>query len=137
MSYRIDARPGDKAVFDGRIITVLESLLTHADPGDGLVDKGQPIVCGCLVGVAGQSALKATDYVPVDTEGVYYLAVSAGKTVAVGQNLFITSAGLITDIPSATSRSFGYALQEIIAESPVIKVIPVKVHFEAGVNNGE
>jgi len=133
MPYKTDATAGDEAssTYEGRHIYVLESLLTHVDPGDGLVDKGQPVVCTDLVGVALNSAQVATDYIAIDTEGIWYLSVVGAGTVAVGQHLFITNAAIVTDANLGTSRNFGYALGAIA--SPGTAVIAVKVHFEAPV----
>ena len=131
MPYKMTASAGEEAssTYEGRHISILESLLTHVDPGDGLVNKGQPVVCTSLVGVALNSALAATDYIAIDTEGIWYLSVEAANAVAVGQHLFITNGGVVTDANLATSRNFGYALQAIDASGT--KVIAVKVHFEA------
>jgi len=136
MPYETGKTAGDEcsSTYEGRHITLLESSLTHVNPGDELVDKGQPIVCGCIVGVAFKSALAATDYIAIDTEGIWYLEVDSadGDAVAVGDPLFITNGGVVTKVNLATSRNFGYALGAIAGATPFVPaVIAVKVHFEA------
>ena len=44
------------STYEGRHIYVQEVLLVHADPGDGLVDKGQPVAFFEGVGIALKSA---------------------------------------------------------------------------------
>ncbi|KKL77654.1 hypothetical protein LCGC14_2032760, partial [marine sediment metagenome] len=62
---------------EGRHLKILESELTHYTGGDGFVDKGDPVVTasGVIVGVAFNSAAAATDYVAIDTEGIWNLSV--------------------------------------------------------------
>lgn len=131
--YAVRTGAGEQisSTFEGRHVMVLESLLTHVNPGDALVDKGQPILCTDLVGVALQSAKANTDKIPIDTEGIWYLSVVGAGAIAVGQHLFITAAGLITAVNLAASRHFGYALQST-SEAGTI-VIAVKVHWSAPV----
>lgn len=136
MPYKINASAGDEcsSTYEGRYITILESLLTHADPGDGLVDKGQPVLCKDVVGVAMNSALANTDYITIDTEGIWYLSVTATTAdIVVGEHLFITNAGLIGNVNAATSRNFGFALMGVTPHAPTTAVIAVKVHAEAPV----
>ena len=137
MPYRTgvtaDAGSEISSTYEGRHVQILESLLTHADPGDALVDKGQPVLVTDLVGVALQSADVNTQYIPIDTEGIWYLSVTAqAATITVGQHLFITNAGLITSANATTSRNFGFALQGIAyVNAPVTAIIAVKVHSES------
>ena len=115
------------STFEGRHIYVQESLLTHVDNGDGLVDKGQPVAFWEGVGVALKSATSASENIPIDTEGVWRLSVVATVSVAVGQSLYITTSGVVTDDPSNAQAVIGYALQQIT--SPGTAIIAVKVHW--------
>lgn len=134
MAYETGRTSGDEgsSTYEGRHITLAESLLVHVNPGDGLVNKGQPVVCGSIVGVALKSAVANTDLIPIDTEGIWYLSVTAAAAdIAVGTPLFITSGGVVTDANLATSRNFGYALGVVSPHAPTTAVIAVKIHFEA------
>jgi len=69
------------STLEGRHLTFLESELFHPYHSDGFVDKGEPVVMqtstGYVVGVAFTSATAATDYITVDTEGIFALTVYA------------------------------------------------------------
>ena len=97
----------------GRFFTLLESTLIHADPGDTLIDKGQPCyVSGgtALKGVAQTSAAAATDYLSIDTRGIYALSVVADNgAITIGDQLYIGTDGLV-DNTSGSSFAFGIAL---------------------------
>jgi len=124
------------STYEGRHLTFSESQLGHVNPGDGLVDKGQPVLVGNnIVGVAFLSALAATDLIPIDTEGIWQLSVIAtdqngDSDVAVGDELFIskTAFTLSKNYDKAAGVRFGYALYPITGG--VTDVIPVKVHFD-------
>jgi predicted RecA/RadA family phage recombinase len=112
---------------EGRHIYVQEVVLVHADPGDGLVDKGQPVAFFEGVGIALKSATSTSENVPIDTEGIWRVSVVATAAVAVGQSLFINTSGVVTDSPENGQAVFGYALQQI-AEAGTF-IIAVKVHW--------
>jgi len=135
--YATDATAGDEcsSTIEGRHVTLLESDLVHPSHSDGFVNKGDPVVATDLVGVALKSAAAATNLIPIDTEGIWYLSVTAqAASITIGQHLFITNAGLITSANAATSRNFGFALQAITyAQAPTTAVIAVKVHSESPV----
>ncbi|MCK4245598.1 MAG: DUF2190 family protein [Candidatus Omnitrophica bacterium] len=120
------------STFEGRHVSVLESDLVHVNPGDGLVDKGQPVSFGvgwegAAVGTALQSANAATDIISVDTEGIWRHEVVAGWDVIVGQIIFITSAGVLVDWPpDEFCHIFGYALEPMLAGTDIIAI---KVHW--------
>jgi predicted RecA/RadA family phage recombinase len=117
------------STFGGRHVLVQEVLLVHADPGDGLVDKGQPVAFWEGVGIALKSASSTSENIPIDTEGIWRVEVVATAAVAVGQSLFINTSGVVTDDPTNAQAVFGYALQQI-AEAGTY-VITVKVHWMA------
>jgi hypothetical protein len=135
--------PGDageevSSTYEGRHLTFNESQLVHPVHTDGLVDKGDPILVGEIVGVAFMSAVLTTDLIPVDTEGIWQLSVVAtnedgNSAVAVGDALYInrTTAIISKDKSPATQALFGYALYPIT--SGETDVIPVKVHFDPSI----
>lgn len=117
---------------EGRYVSIAENLLTHpAHPLDGLVDKGDPVVCNTqnLVGVAMGSAVYSDDFVVIDTEGIWWLMVEAGKQgmgdIHVGAMLFIdATTGVVSDDFMATP--FGHALGPV--DGGHTTLIAVKVH---------
>jgi hypothetical protein len=119
---------------EGRYVKVLESnILGHPAHGDGLVDKGDPVALFDSVGVAMGSATAATDIITIDTEGIWRLSVTNTglnnfTNIVVGQQLFITSAGVITDDWVSSFAIFGWALQPITGVGTL--TIAVKVHYE-------
>ncbi len=82
---------------------LLETLLTHADPGDALVDYGQVVGVSSvgLSGIARASAAATTDYVPVEFNRsfkVEYMYIkgedAAGNSaVAYGDIVYVDSDG--------------------------------------------
>jgi hypothetical protein len=133
MAYSATGRTAGEEIsstYEGRHVTFLESELTHPTHGDGFVDKGDPVICGTMVGVALLSAAAATDYISVDTEGIWALNVVASdvagtSAVAVGDELFISSSGVISKI--STGLPFGKALSTL-SGSATAAVGIVKVH---------
>ena len=117
------------STYEGRHVYVQEVLLVHADPGDDLVDKGQPVAFWVGVGIALKSATSTGENVPIDTEGIWRVSVVAEAPVGVGQSLFINTSGVVTDSPVDGQAVFGYALQMIAV--PGTYVIAVKVHWMA------
>jgi len=112
---------------EGRHVYIQEVLLVHVDPGDGLVDKGQPVAFFEGVGIALESAASTSENVPIDTEGIWRVSVVATGAIAVGQSLFINTSGVVTDSPADGQAVFGYALQQI--DGAGTHVIAVKVHW--------
>jgi len=129
--YNPYAQAGEEvsSTYEGRHIYVQEVLLVHADPGDGLVDKGQPVAFFEGVGIALKSATSTAENVPIDTEGIWRVSVVAEAAIAVGQSLFINTSGVVTDSPVDGQAVFGYALQTIADAGT--QVIAVKVHWMA------
>jgi hypothetical protein len=115
------------STFEGRHVYIQESVLIHADPGDELVDKGQPVAFWDGVGIALKSATSKSENIPIDTEGIWRLSVVAVAEVKVGQALFITAAGIVTDDPTVAWAVIGYALQAITGAGT--EIIAVKVHW--------
>jgi hypothetical protein len=115
------------STFEGRHVSVQEVILTHVDPGDGLVDKGQPVAFNEGVGIALKSAGSTGDNIPIDTEGIWRVSVVATAPVLIGQSLFINTSGVVTDSPADAMAVFGYSLQTIAGAGT--EVIAVKVHW--------
>ena len=124
------------STYEGRHVSILESLLTHPTHADGFVDGGDPCVFGDVgVGVAHKSAAAATEYMVLDTEGIWWQSVVATNeagdiAVAIGDELFINESTCIIskNYNKNTHRFFGYALTAVPSGTTV--VIPVKVHFD-------
>jgi len=112
---------------EGRHVYIQEAVLIHADNGDGLVDKGQPVAFWEGVGIALKSAVSTSENIPIDTEGIWRLEVVAANDIMVGQALFITDAGVVTDDPTDAWAVIGYSLQGITGGNT--EVIAVKVHW--------
>lgn len=137
-----DAGSEVSSTYEGRHIKILESELTHPTHTDGFVDKGDPVVSssGGIVGVSFNSASAATDYVSIDSEGIWNLTVTgtasdstadgANSAVVIGDSLFINQTdGTITkESDPSTHRPFGYAFGAVAAGSST--VIAVKVHWD-------
>lgn len=115
------------STFGGRHVYVQEVVLIHADPGDGLVDKGQPVAFWDGVGIALKSATSTSENIPIDTEGIWRLSVVAVNPIYIGQSLFITNAGVITDDPTNAWAVIGYSMQAI--DEAGTEIIAVKVHW--------
>ena len=114
----------------GKIIDVLESDLSHVDPGDGLVDSGQPVIVGSLVGVALISAKAATDIIPVQILGVFDLSVeaidaAAGNAVVFGDILYIDT-DFTVNKDDTNGTQFGIALGAVTASATA--TIPVLIN---------
>jgi predicted RecA/RadA family phage recombinase len=113
---------------EGRYLSFLENELTHVAGGDGLVNGGDPVNVGVLVGVAMSDASAATDLITIDTEGIWYLNVFAQNAqgvsaVAIGDQLYLAT-GVVSKI--ATGVLFGWALS-VVAQGTTA-VCAVKVH---------
>lgn len=117
----------------GRDLTFLESQLVHPTHTDGLVDGGDPVVVGTLVGVAYESAEASTDSITVSLDGVYNLSVLAkhaggvNDAVAAGDQLYIDAATAVIS-KDATDIPYGKALDAVgagnTAAIPVLLVQP-------------
>ena len=137
------------STYEGRHITIEESMLIHPYHADGFVDKGDPVLVNngtspCIVGVAFTSASAATDLIAIDTEGIWYLnvlgrvsdqtgdgialALGAGDPVAI----MVTPASATTILTGESDyshfRPFGYVLGDVTAHVTNPTVVAVKVH---------
>ena len=117
---------------EGRHVNILEGDLVHPVHADGFVDKGDPVSFGIGwfglgVGIALKTASADTDIIPVDTEGIWRCEVAAEWDMVVGQLVFISSAGVLTDWPADDeAHIFGYTLQPMESGT---STIAVKVHW--------
>lgn len=131
---------------------MLESELFHPYDSDGYVQKGDPVVVqtttGYIVGVAFATATAATDYIAIDTEGIWNMTVYADTddvwatdqtgAVTPGDALFINrvttgaitagvgACGISKRRDKATQVPFGFALGTIADAAE--GVIAVKLH---------
>lgn len=112
---------------EGRVVNIEESLIVHPAHADGLVDKGDPVVVGwSLVGIALRSATAATDTIPVDTEGIWYLNVAAvNGNIGIGDMLFIDWVTAVVSNDFMVNP-FGHALGFVAVDTTAL--IAVKVH---------
>lgn len=149
------------STYEGRHITVREGELIHPFHADDLVNKGDPvIVClysathnhatyGRAVGIALASATAVTDYIAVDTEGIWMGQVYADddngtQDIEAGDALFISDDSTGTDASIAADGTgdaaiskirdnvlqvpFGYALGR--ADAGNAGTMSVKVHWD-------
>lgn len=123
------------STYEGRHITLEESYLIHPTHADGFVDKGDPVSCGNIIGVALKSAAAATDLISVDTEGIWFLTVldvddDGTSAVAAGDEITInrTTSALSKIQNMATNLAFGYSLG-VVSNAGAGAVCAVKVHW--------
>ena len=130
------------STYEGRHLSIEESLITHpSHPADGWVDAGDPIIVGeRIVGVALLSALANTDFISIDTEGIWFLSVVSSDdggnvAVAAGDEIFInTTSCILSKITNiATQIPFGYALGAG-ANDGAAHIVAVKVHHDPTVD---
>jgi len=129
MAYSEDAYTAGAAVGDSYgnpdVLTFVESSITHPTHADGFVDVNDPCYVGDIVGVAKESAAAATDFVSMKVAGIFSLPVVASdslgtKAVAVGDKLFISSAGILSKIE--TGKFFGHALNTATASATATNI---------------
>lgn len=105
----------DNLIYEGEVIPVVESALTHPTHGDGLVDSGDLVASGQLTGVALNSASANTTTIEVAVEGVWSLpatgaTATADSAIAVGDLLYMADADVkatATITSDATAPSDG------------------------------
>ena len=114
-----------------------------------MCDAGDPTEYGHIVGVAFTTATAATNYIAIDTEGIWNLTVyaeddSGDMAIEIGDPLFIRAGTLpgavdadgtgdaeISKMAVTTTQvPFGYALGSVVAGGS--GVIAVKVHCDIG-----
>ncbi|MCJ7829156.1 MAG: DUF2190 family protein [Dehalococcoidia bacterium] len=115
------------STYEGRHVYIQEKVLVHA--GAGFVQKGQPVGFWEGVGIALKTATSESENVPIDTEGIWRVSVVAEWDIVIGQSLYISSLGVVTDNPANAMAIFGYSLQTIAEGNTAI--IAVKVHWMA------
>jgi len=124
------------STYEGRHITIEESLLAHpSHPADGFVDKGDPVLLGeDIIGVALLSAAAATDFISIDTEGIWFLSALAedddgASAIAPGDALYLNKTTCIISkiMNKHTHQHFGYSLGDIAAGTDIVAV---KVHWD-------
>jgi predicted RecA/RadA family phage recombinase len=104
----------DNFVSIGDNITFTEYELTHPVHGDGLVNAGDPCLCGRIIGVANADADAISDPVVVSTRGIWDLEVTTTFHVRKGSTVFIDPAtAVLSDDVSDTP--FGLALETVAA----------------------
>jgi predicted RecA/RadA family phage recombinase len=92
-------------VQESRYFNSTESDLVHPSRASGLVNSGDPVVVGRVVGVASSTALATTDLIAIDTEGVHDLTVSSiHNGISVGETVYIDPVSAVvsddfTDVP--------------------------------------
>ena len=116
---------------EGRYVSIYEDLLSHPwhDDDDDLIEKGDPCMAfPNLVGIAMKTAESTEEVITIDTEGIWWLNVEAGKAwgdVYVGQMLYIdASSAAITD--DYEQIPFGLSLGHVDEGNTTL--IAVKVH---------
>jgi predicted RecA/RadA family phage recombinase len=100
-----------------------------------LVEDGDPVVVGRIVGVSNSDALFSTDSIVVSTRGVYTLAVTAGSAhgIHVGETIYIDPvAATLSD--NAAGIPFGCALQAVAGGATT--TIQVKLFSQTPDSNG-
>lgn len=99
----------------GDKLTFTESDLTHPSHSDNLVNSGDPIVVGRIVGVCNADAAATTSKVAISVKGVYDLqVVSAGNGLSIGESVFIDPAtAILSEDPADVP--FGVALEAVAA----------------------
>lgn len=103
----------DNLNYEGEVIGVVESALTHATHDPDLAQAGDAVLVGSLTGVALNSAAANTDTIQVAVEGVWALpaaavTATADSAIAVGDKLYYSTAetkatGTLTSTGTAPS----------------------------------
>jgi predicted RecA/RadA family phage recombinase len=100
-------------VQDGKVLTFTESSLAHPTHSDGLVNGGDPVVVGRVVGVAFQDADATTDSIDVAATGVFDVSVtSVHNGISIGETVYIDpSTAVLSD--DSNDVPYGIALEAI------------------------
>jgi predicted RecA/RadA family phage recombinase len=110
-------------------------------PGEGattpinLVEDGDPVVIGRIVGVSNMDAVFATDSIVISTRGVYTLSVNATSAhgIHVGETVYIDPVqATLSD--NAAGIPFGCALQPVAGGATT--TIQVKLFGQTPDSNG-
>lgn len=105
----------------GNRLTLLESGLTAPT---GLAARGEPFVINGIVGITLRTAAASTDYLASAVSGVWCLNVVASdnrgtKAIAIGDRIYITSAGVLNAEPNGTY--YGTAVTALAASGTAAK----------------
>jgi len=127
------------STYEGRHLTFLASEINHGNIL-AVVTKGYPVIVGeDIVGVAFNTEVAGSDYIAVDTEGIWMLSVEATDyqgdvAVVAGDRLYInhTTAVISKNNTVGTHIPFGYALGGVTSSQTAI--IAVKVHWDPQVD---
>lgn len=105
-------------------VRVQESDVSHptAD-SQTLAAAGDPVLIGSISGVALETAEASTDYINIDTGGIYWLSVTAGTSIDVGDAIYADVDLVLSE--TSTGTPFGFALKAVGTTETA--VIPVKV----------
>ncbi len=105
-------------------VRIQESDVSHptAD-SQTLAAAGDPVLIGGVSGVALETAEASTDYINIDTGGIYWLSVTAGATISIGDAIYADSDLVLSETWGGTP--FGFALKAV-AETET-DVIPIKL----------
>ena len=123
--------PGNTAgikIGDGKVITLLESELVQPTRTGELVNKGDPVIGNNIVGIAKVTVTAATQFVSIDLEGVFDMAVvgsdgNGTKAGVIGDIIYIAPA---TAILSLDSEGVPFAiLLTALAASASSAVVPI------------
>jgi predicted RecA/RadA family phage recombinase len=116
--FPVYPRPG----FD--TIRIIESDVSHPTAGAQVLARtGDPVLVGSVSGVCLETAEANTDYVNIDTGGIYWLMVTAGDEIGVGDYVYADTDLVLSNDPDGTP--FGFALVGVPETDTAI--IPVKV----------
>jgi len=139
------------STYEGRHLTFEESYMVHPYILDTFVNKGDPVLIGDeIVGVAFNSATANTDFIAIDTEGIWFLYVhgcisdgtvnGAAHTLSAGDPVYIKrvpgeAAGSTTILSGQSDpqnyRRFGYLLGDVAASLEATNtptLVAVKIH---------
>ena len=127
------------STYEGRHITILESELIHPSHTDGFADKGDQVCFDdalsspTLVGVCLNSAAAATDYIAIDTEGIWNLTITNTALMYIGDPVYIDSDSNAQLSNTATGIAFGWLMCDVATSNTAV-VVPIKVHPDVDVD---
>lgn len=145
------------STYEGRMISIEEVYLTHPYHVDGLVNKGDPVIIGdTIVGVALNDASANTDYITIDTEGIWFLnvygSISDGTSDGIAKALepgdpvyieLLTTSNQTTTVGTLSGQSdlyhfrpFGFLLGNVSASTSTPTLAAVKVHNDFVAKDG-
>lgn len=108
----------------GDNLTFKEYELVHPTHGDDLVDSGDPVLVGRIIGVATADADAISNDIVVSTRGVWNLPVTTSFHVRKGATIYIDPVSAILG-DDVTDTPYGLALATVAAG--VTATIPIKL----------